>query len=72
MARSGYGNAGNVNMRGRRKVHVFGCGCCWCADDREQKLTAIDLREAEDALADYEANGGITLARLKKELKLGM
>lgn len=70
MARSGVGNAGNVNMRGRRKEHVFDCGCCWCIDDREQKLAQIDLKEAQEAMADYEIDGGTSLEDLRSELKI--
>ena len=46
--RCGKGNAGNVKMRGRRRVHVFACQCCWCEDDREalrEKAAKRELRE---------------------------
>jgi hypothetical protein len=52
--RGGAGNAGNVNMRGRGKFHLFSCKCCFCYDDREELREKIADREVEETINEIE------------------
>lgn len=38
----------NTNFKGKQTTKVYDCGCCWCINDRKEKLNKIALKEMSD------------------------
>lgn len=55
---------GDVNMRGKKTLRGL-CGCCVFKNEKEDILTLIELREAEE---EYIKADFTSLTELKKEL----
>lgn len=44
------------NMKGK-KTYLFGCGCCWARDCREEERARLDLREIRDVIGPTQPLG---------------